>query len=58
MVFEPAAPVGKTPAKDAGAEQPPMFPHLYGTIDYGSVIRELPVQRDPHGKFLQILFDG
>lgn len=34
----------------------PLFPHLYGTIDYSSVVRELPVQRSPDGKFLDIVF--
>ena len=57
VVFEPAAPVGTTPPKDTGAEQPPVFPHLYGTIDYDSVVKELPVKRDASsGRFLEIMF--
>ena len=57
VVFEPAAPVGATPPKDTGAEQPPSFPHLYGTIDYESVEKELLVERDASsGRFLSIKF--
>jgi uncharacterized protein (DUF952 family) len=52
VVFEPAAPVGATPAKASQAEQ--LFPHLYGTIDYPAVTRELPVARGPDGTFLAI----
>ncbi len=57
MIFEPAAPVGATPPEETGAEQPPLFPHLYGTIDYDSVVKELPVKRDASsGRFLEIMF--
>ena len=57
VVFEPAAPVGARPPKDTGGEQPPLFPHLYGTIDYDSVEKELPVKRDASsGRFLEITF--
>lgn len=60
--FEPAAPVGEK--SSAGAEfsegapdaAAPLFPHLYGTIDYSSVVRELPVLRSPEGEFLDISF--
>ena len=56
MIFEPAAPVGATPPKSTGTDQAPLFPHLYGAIDYCSVLRELPVTRDASGRFLEILF--
>jgi uncharacterized protein (DUF952 family) len=51
-VFEPAAPVGSTPAKESQAQQ--LFPHLYGTIDAAAVVRELPVVRAADGAFLAI----
>jgi len=61
--FEAAAPVGETSSADAefskGADSEtaaPLFPHLYGTIDYASVVRELPVKRSEDGKFLSIEF--
>ncbi len=61
MKFEPAAPVGSTapPAswdKD-GAQQPtqPLFPHLYGTIDFPAVLQEHAVLRDAEsGRYLKI----
>ncbi|KAI8464687.1 MAG: hypothetical protein J3K34DRAFT_439610 [Monoraphidium minutum] len=54
VVFEPAAPVGTTPAKPAGGEDEVLFPHLYGTIDFSAVGRELPVARGEGGSFLGI----
>jgi len=56
VVFEPAAPVGTTPAHKVGAEEAeqPLFPHLYGTIDFDAVVRELEVERDASGAFLAI----
>lgn len=62
MKFEAAAPVGEK--SSAGADfskaspeaAAPLFPHLYGTIDYSSVVRELPVLRDADGQFLDINF--
>ena len=53
--MEPAADVGttKTTAFEPGAETVPLFPHLYGTIDYGAVAQEVEVQRDAAtGEFL------
>ncbi|KAK9815700.1 hypothetical protein WJX72_008279 [[Myrmecia] bisecta] len=58
--FEPASVVGnKAPPADgygqAGqTEAAVLFPHLYGTIDFGSVQSELPVVRDDDGKFVSI----
>ncbi|KXZ52180.1 hypothetical protein GPECTOR_10g809 [Gonium pectorale] len=54
VVFEPAAPVGTKSAEGLSAEEAPLFPHLYGTIDYGAVTAELPIQRDAEGAFLAI----
>ena len=55
--FEPAADVGNKPsaglAETEGADAP-LFPHLYGTIDYGSVVAELAVARGADGKFLSV----
>mmetsp|Transcript_22891 Transcript_22891/g.58383 ORF Transcript_22891/g.58383 Transcript_22891/m.58383 type:complete len:144 (-) Transcript_22891:346-777(-) len=50
VVYEPAAPVGDIPA----AQEPVLFPHLYGTIDYPAVIAEVPVERGADGSFLSI----
>lgn len=44
--------MGSTPAKADQAEQ--LFPHLYGTIDFKSVVRELAVTRGADGAFLEI----
>lgn len=55
--FEPAAPVGAKSSEGMlgeAEEEGPRFPHLYGTIDYGAVVAELPVQRGPGGEFLAI----
>lgn len=52
VVFEPAAPVGNTPAKSDQAAQ--LFPHLYGGLDLGSVVRELTVARGEGGAFTAI----
>ena len=38
----------------AGGAEEPLFPHLYGTIDLGSVVGELPMQRGEGGTFLSI----
>ena len=53
--FEPAAPVGDRPAN--GLTSPtdaPLFPHLYGTIDFESVVEELDITRGDDGTFLNI----
>lgn len=44
------------PAAPAAEAQPqePLFPHLYGTIDFEAVVGELPVERDASGRFLSI----
>lgn len=63
--LEPAAPVGSKTSEGllGGAQstegQPserrePLFPHLYGTIDFAAVEREVPMQRDAGGAFLGI----
>lgn len=44
--------MGDTPAKPAHEQQ--LFPHLYGTIDFPAVTRELAVARGPDGTFLSI----
>ncbi|GBF89045.1 hypothetical protein Rsub_01762 [Raphidocelis subcapitata] len=51
VVFEPAAPVGTTPAVHADAV---LFPHLYGPIPAAAVVRELAVERGGDGAFLSI----
>lgn len=35
-------------------QQEPLFPHLYGSIDFGAVQQELPMQRAADGRFLSI----
>lgn len=54
--FEAAAPVGEKESFGAEhkAEEGPLFPHLYGTIDYDSVSAMHPMRRDAQGKFLGI----
>ena len=58
--FEPAAPVGTTapPAdwtQEGKAQPQPLFPHLYGTIDFDAVLQEHAVRRDAEsGKYLGI----
>ena len=57
--FEPAAPVGSTAPSDKmqgkDEQEPVLFPHLYGTIDFGAVTAEHAVERDGHtGEFLRI----
>ncbi|GIL77878.1 hypothetical protein Vretimale_6508 [Volvox reticuliferus] len=65
VVFEAAAPVGSkstegllmenAPREGREAESTsPLFPHLYGTIDYHAVQSELAIQRDADGVFLSI----
>ena len=49
--WEAAAPVGETPPPEHAQ---PLFPHLYGTIDYGAVVRTARMQRDADGRFLSI----
>lgn len=58
--FEPAAPVGD---KSSGGllagqqqqqQQEPLFPHLYGSINFEAVLDELPMRRSPDGCFLSI----
>lgn len=48
--FEPAAPVGTTEAHEA----PQLFPHLYSGINRSAVLREHPMTRDQHGRFLGV----
>ncbi|KAL4853321.1 hypothetical protein ACK3TF_005668 [Chlorella vulgaris] len=62
--YEPAAPVGNISSTGVlgGAERQeateappePLFPHLYGSIDFAAVRQELPMQRGPTGSFLSI----
>jgi uncharacterized protein (DUF952 family) len=52
VLFEPAAPVGSTPA--AHADGAVLFPHLYGPIPPAAVARELAVARSEMGEFLSI----
>lgn len=62
--YEPAAPVGNISStgvlggaqRREAAEAPPepLFPHLYGSIDFAAVRQELPMQRGPTGSFLSI----
>ncbi|KAG2430658.1 hypothetical protein HYH02_013656 [Chlamydomonas schloesseri] len=61
VIFEPAAAVGNKPSDGLAAggaetakEALPLFPHLYGTIDFGAVTAELPIERDAAGEFLSI----
>ena len=35
-------------------EEEPLFPHLYGSIDFEAVQQELPMQRAADGRFLGI----
>ena len=55
--FEPAAAVGNTPpgnlTKGKQGEEP-LFPHLYGTIDFDAVVEELPVARNADGTFVSV----
>ncbi|CAL8463589.1 g3123 [Coccomyxa elongata] len=56
--YEPAAPVGNTAPPTGwkeGALEAPVFPHLYGTIDFDAVTAEHAVRRDSQqGTFLNI----
>lgn len=54
--FEPAAPVGTRPSHGLTSEESnePLFPHLYGSIDFAALVDELPVERDANGTFLTI----
>jgi uncharacterized protein (DUF952 family) len=55
--YEPAAPVGNTPSAGLMSQEKreePLFPHLYGTIDFDAVVEELPVQRSEDGTYLSI----
>eukprot|EP00854_Cymbomonas_tetramitiformis_P012995 gene12995-15357_t len=55
--FEPAADVGNKKSEGLGEDDKPLlFPHLYGTVDFESVAKELPVKRNEAGKFLSIQF--
>ncbi len=38
-----------------GAPKEPLFPHLYGTIDFAAVVDELPMQRSADGWFTGIV---
>lgn len=39
-----------------GQQQPaePLFPHLYGTIDFAAVVQRVPMQRATDGSFTGI----
>lgn len=37
------------------APKEPLFPHLYGTIDFAAVVDELPMQRGADGRFTGIV---
>ena len=51
--LEPAAPVGDTKPHFDGNEQ--LFPHLYGSINVDSVVKELKVLRNEEdGSFLEL----
>jgi uncharacterized protein (DUF952 family) len=54
--FEPAAPVGDKPSHGLTPEKSdePLFPHLYGTIDFDAVTEELDINRGEDGTFLSI----
>lgn len=57
--YETAAAVGSTAPSDKmqgkGEQEPVLFPHLYGTIDFDAVTAEHAVERDGHtGEFLRI----
>ncbi|KAL4538353.1 hypothetical protein Ndes2526B_g03338 [Nannochloris sp. 'desiccata'] len=54
--FEPAAPVGERPSHGLTSRKTdePLFPHLYGTIDFESIIEELDIKRGDDGTFLSI----
>jgi len=54
--FEPAAPVGERPSHGLTSKETdePLFPHLYGTIDFESIIEELDINRGDDGTFLSI----
>ena len=43
---------GEAQQQQQGEE--PLFPHLYGSIDFAAVVQELPMQRGPDGTFLGI----
>jgi len=52
--FEPAAPVGDKGTDGVPEKDTVLFPHLFGTIDYGAVSLEVPVARAGDGSFLSI----
>jgi len=55
--FEPAAPVGSRPPaglKGSAQADEPLFPHLYGPINFDAVCDKLPVKRASDGTFLEI----
>lgn len=56
VTFEPAAPVGSTPPPAGYTASPdaPLFPHLYGTINYDAVVREARLRTDRDGRFAGI----
>lgn len=49
-----AGPNGTAAAAAATTEQQPLFPHLYGTIDFAAMREELPMERGADGRFLAI----
>jgi uncharacterized protein (DUF952 family) len=57
--YEAPAPVGDKETAEFGSDGDKVekFPHLYGTIDFDAVLRELNVSRcDDMGTFLSIEF--
>jgi hypothetical protein len=54
--YEPAAPVGERPSHGltASDDSAPLFPHLFGSIDFGAVAAELPVERGADGAFISV----
>ena len=50
--WEPAAPVGETGSGGLLDGTQPLFPHLYGPLDLGAVVQELPMRRGTDGSFL------
>jgi len=57
--FEQAAPVGNRPPGElqkinSAPDKEPLFPHLYGPIDFEAVVRQHSLQRATDGTFLRI----
>lgn len=50
--YEPAAPVGDK--QQPVGDDVPLFPHLFGTINFSAVVRTCPMTRSAEGEFLSI----